>query len=299
MGADRAMVTIHDRTYRNQSFSPVDFLINGVHLAVRGTSHLWTYEERIKWARNVGWSLIRMIPSYRRRVDDNLRLVFPDLSDDGRAALMEECARNIGQSLMEHMHMAEFAERIGHLDMSGPGMGALDPERGAILVSGHFGQWEGVRIAWRHLTNQPCGFFFRPNNNGFYDRHWQEYLRQAGTPNIPKGGAGRAMMAEQLLARRPLLMVIDQAIANAERLEFLGHPARTATTAAELALEHDMPLIPAYAVRRANLVDYDVIFEAPVPPSDPVTMTQALNTSLASRILDNPEQYLWTHRRWR
>ena len=293
------MVTIFDRTYRNQTFSAADFCVNGLHLAVRGASHLLAYEDRIKWARSVGWGLIRLVPRFRQRVEANLSLIFPEMDAEARALMFEDCARNIGQSLMEHMHMAEFAERIGHLDISGPGIGAIDPERGAVLVSGHFGQWEGVRIAWRHVTGIDCGFFFRPNNNGFYDRHWQDYLKQAGQPIIPKGGDGRQIMDAQIKARRPVLMVIDQAIASADYVEFIGHPARTPLTAAEIALAHDMPLIPAYAIRRDDLINYDVIFEDPIPPSDPVTMTAALNASLGARVRAHPEQYLWTHRRWR
>lgn len=293
------MPTVFDKAYRHQSFGFGDFLVNGLHLALRGISHTWAYEDRITRARAISHALLSRLAHQRRRVDDNLKLIYPEMTPDWRAEIRAETFRNIGQSMMEHIHMEDFADRIGFLNISGDGVTELDAERGAILVSGHFGQWEGIRIAWRHLTGQDCAFFFRPHNNGFYDRAWQGYLRRAGEPVIPKGGDGKAAMQAHLSRRGAMLMVIDQRIRKAEPLDFMGHPARTATTAADLALHYDLPLIPAYAIRRDTLLEYDVVFEDPIPQGDPVAMTQALNDSLAARIRANPEQYLWTHRRWR
>ncbi|MGR3474258.1 MAG: LpxL/LpxP family acyltransferase, partial [Sulfitobacter sp.] len=44
---------------------------------------------------------------------------------------------------------------------------------------------------------------------------------------------------------------------------------------------------------------FDVVLEAPVPHSDPMTMTQALNDSLTVQVTKTPEQWFWVHRRWR
>jgi KDO2-lipid IV(A) lauroyltransferase len=285
--------------YKNQSFGVGDFALNGLHLAIRGGSLAMSYEARIQRARSAASRLFNLSSEQRKRVDHNLNLIFPDMSARWKEDMRDACFRNIGQSLMEHMHMSQFAERIGNLNISGEGVSHLDKDRGAILVSGHFGQWEGVRLAWRHLMDTDCAFFFRPNNNGFYDRHWQSYLRQAGEPIIAKGAAGKEKMGQHLAAKGPLLMVIDQRMQHADRFDFMGHPAKTATTAAELALEHNMPLIPAYGIRRDNLVDYDIVFEAPIDGSDPHAMTQALNASLGQRVFSHPDQYLWTHWRWK
>ena len=286
-------------TYKNQTFGIGDFAVNSIHLAIRGSSMAIPYESRIKRARSISNRILNLLPDQKLRVSRNLNLIFPDMSEDWKTEIRHECFRNIGQSLMEHMHMSEFADRIGNLNISGEGVSALHGDQGAIIVSGHFGQWEGIRLAWRHLTDKDCAFFFRPNNNGFYDRHWQNYLRKAGEPIIAKGADGKRVMEEHLSQKGTLLMVIDQRMQKAKRFDFLGHPAKTATTAAELAIEYDMPLIPAYSIRRKNLIDYDIVFEDPVPPSSPEEMTKALNRSLGDRIRLNPEQYMWTHWRWK
>jgi KDO2-lipid IV(A) lauroyltransferase len=80
---------------------------------------------------------------------------------------------------------------------------------------------------------------------------------------------------------------------------FFGKPAATALSAAELSLKYDAPLIPIYGVRQPNGLDFKIIVEEPVPPSDAVTMTQALNDSLEALVREHPEQWLWMHRRWK
>ena len=292
-------LTVHDTPFRNQSFGFGSFVLNGLHLAVRGMGKALPYEERIRFARAAGWNLIRFQGSFRRRIEANLRLVFPEMGHRERQALHRACAENIGQSLVELMSMDEFSERIGSLDITGPGLSALDPDRGVLFVTGHFGQWDAGRLAFQHLTGRECGIFFRPNNNGFYDRHWQDYISSAGRPILSKGGGGREKMVAHLSSAGALMILSDQATRSADRLDFLGQPARSPVSAAKLALEYDIPLIPVYGIRRETLTDYKVVFEAPIPHSDPVTMTQSVNNSLAARVRDNPEQYLWTHRRWR
>jgi KDO2-lipid IV(A) lauroyltransferase len=120
-----------------------------------------------------------------------------------------------------------------------------------------------------------------------------------GGPVFPQGAAGTKGFVRHLKAGGMLVLLIDQRMASAEPLDFLGHPARTALSAAELALRYDGVLLPFYGTRRPDGLTFDVEIEAPIPPSDPATMTQALNDSLAARVRSHPDQYFWIHRRWR
>jgi len=83
------------------------------------------------------------------------------------------------------------------------------------------------------------------------------------------------------------------------RLDFLGKPAPTALSAAEMALRYDALLVPIYAERLENGIDFRITVEAPIPPSDAITMTQALNDSLSWAVRRRPGQWLWVHRRWK
>lgn len=291
--------TAFDTPFRNQQFGFGSYLLNGLHLGLREAARPLPYAARMALARRVGRAGLALNGEYRRRIAENLALIYPETTASWRRDVTAEVGGAIGQTLMEHMSMAAFAAGAVRLHLDGPGLAALDPARGALLVTGHFGQWEGVRLGWRRVTGSDCGFFYRPQNNGFWDRHWQRYLAAAGMPLIPKGGPGKAQMAAHLSARQPLLMVIDQALRSAERLDFMGQPARTPLTAAALALHYDVPMIPAFSVRRSSGTAFDVWFGEPISAGSSTEMTQVFNDLLGDAVRSAPGQYLWTHRRWR
>ena len=79
----------------------------------------------------------------------------------------------------------------------------------------------------------------------------------------------------------------------------LGRSAKTALSAAEMALKYNCLLVPTYGVRHKNGNDFDLIIEDPIPHSDAKSMTQALNDSLAAQVRANMDQWFWIHNRWK
>ena len=75
--------------------------------------------------------------------------------------------------------------------------------------------------------------------------------------------------------------------------------ARTALSAAELALKYDALLVPTYAVRRPDGLTFDIIVEPPIPHGSAKAMTQALNDSLETLVRQHMDQWFWVHRRWK
>jgi KDO2-lipid IV(A) lauroyltransferase len=82
-------------------------------------------------------------------------------------------------------------------------------------------------------------------------------------------------------------------------LPFFGKPAPTALSAAELALKYDGLLVPIYGIRQPDGLSFTIRVEDPVPPSDPETMTRALNASLEALVRQHMDQWFWIHRRWK
>ena len=95
------------------------------------------------------------------------------------------------------------------------------------------------------------------------------------------------------------VMLIDQFYHDGAAIDFLGQPAPTSLSAAEMAKKYDALLVPFYATRQASGLDFDVEIEAPIAHTDPVEMTQRLTDSLAARVRAKPEQWFWVHRRWK
>ena len=116
---------------------------------------------------------------------------------------------------------------------------------------------------------------------------------------FPQGRRGTAGFVRHLRAGGQLVLLFDQHVFEAPVLDFMGKPARTALSAAELALRYNAVLIPFYGIRQPDGLSFETLLEAPIAHSDPKQMTQALNDSLAARIRHDPKQWFWVHRRWR
>ena len=248
----------------------------------------------------VGWTM-RWFPPARRRFDRELLRVFPDMARDARMTLCRDMGCNMGQTLFEIYHGAEFATRLSRFSVSGPGLDALDAARaagkGAIIVSGHFGQWEAVRAVLR-ARGMETGAVYRPQTNRHYQRRLLAGIEAGGRPIVATGFGGTKEMVAHLRVGGVIAILLDEKYADGQRLPFLGLDALTSVSAAQLALKYDLPMVPAYGTRSADGASFTVEFEGPIAHSDPTTMTRAFNDSLSARILQRPDQWYWMLRRW-
>ena len=121
---------------------------------------LWTALTLFRWrsfearAKGLGTAVafvMRAFPPATRRFDREVRRVFPEMSRAASAKLGQEMGRHMGRTLFEIYHDAAFQTQHHKFKVTGPGMEALKAAqaagKGAIIVSGHFGQWEAVRAA--------------------------------------------------------------------------------------------------------------------------------------------------------
>ncbi|MFD1912109.1 lysophospholipid acyltransferase family protein [Halodurantibacterium flavum] len=255
--------------------------------------------------RAMGWAAERIVApvsGYLRRARENLALIFPDMPEAERDRIARRVANNTGRMLIENYAAADLvAAARGHVP-TGPGYEALckarEAGRAAILVTGHFGNFGFARAALTAQGFEIAGLY-RPMRNVFFNEHYVAMMEAVGGQSFPQGRKGTAGFARHLRDGGQAVLLVDQHIAGAPWLDFMGQPARTALSAAELALKYDALLIPFYATRQPDGLGFAVDMEPPIPHSDPVTMTQALNDSLAARVRAMPDQWFWIHRRWK
>ena len=252
-----------------------------------------------------GWvsaHILGPMAGYNARSRENLARVWPDMSPAERNRLARAVSDNVGRSFIELYSTDEFLAAARALPPVGEGLSALaeaaKQNRPVLLITGHFGNYEASREALTAMGYR-IGGLYRPMKNRHFNGHYVTAMGRFGTPLFPRGREGLAEMIRFLKAGGMLGMVIDQHMNNGEVLDFLGLPARTALSAAELALKYDALLIPAYAIRQPDGVTFQTVVEAPIPPTDARTMTQALNDSLAAQVRAHPEQWFWIHRRWK
>lgn len=283
-------------------FRAGDFALNLVLRGVIGAALLLPYAVRVPL---MGWLMrwvLGPLAGYRRRALDNLTLIWPLMPPGGRAALAGQALDNVGRALIENYSATPFKARMARLVPQGPGMQALHEAKAAgrpvLLLTAHFGNYEAARASLLGQGFQ-VGALYRPMSNRYFNAHYIETLDAMGGPNLPKGRTGLAGFLRHLRGGGIMALFFDLHAADGTPVMFLGRPAKTALSAAELALRYDAPMIPVYATRAANGLDFDILVEAPIPRGTALDMTKAVTRSLEVRIAATPGQWFWIHRRWK
>ena len=260
------------------------------------------YRARLGFASGVMRAAVAATPKLRTRVDSNLRLVFPELAAGDRRAIRSAMADNFGRTFAEILGNADFHNQGFWIPPEpGAGVDAIEAAgslgTGAVLVTGHFGQWEAGR-AWMRSRGVVCAGVYRPVRDPGLNAVYLENLQFGGTPIFGRDRrAVRGMVGH--VARGGIVAILtDQYRRDAATLDFIGQPAPTALLPAELALKFDVPVIPIYGIRQPDGLHVQVAVEAPIPRATAAEMMQAVNDSLAARVRAHPGQYYWLHRRW-
>ena len=253
----------------------------------------------------MGWlvrKVIGPVAGYKSSAQENLSFIYQDWPADKTRRIAEACLDNAGRTFIENYSAREFPARLAENPITGEGWPHLQSAAAAgqpvILVTGHYGNYEATRAA---LVGRglPVGGLYRDMSNPYFNAHYVKTMQGFGGPVFPQGRKGTAGFVRHLKSGGQLVLLFDQHVFGAPVLDFLGHPARTAVSAAELALRYNALLLPFYGIRQTDGISFETVIEAPIPPSDPETMTQALNDSLGRRIATDPGQWFWVHRRWR
>lgn len=279
-----------------------DWWVNAVLVTLIRTALLMPYEIRVRWLGGAVARLIGPLAGYRTQARQNIRMIWPDLHTDEVNRIAAGCLHNAGRTFIENYSANDFPQRMAHNPLTGPGWPALEKANAdgqpVILVTGHYGNYEAVRaaLAGRGLK---VGGLYRNMSNSYFNAHYVKTMEAFGGPVFAQGRIGTAGFVRHLKDGGQLVLLFDQHVIGAPLLDFMGHPAHTALSAAELALRYNALLIPFYGIRQPDGLSFETTLEAPIAHSDPKTMTQALNDSLSQRIKDDPTQWFWVHRRWR
>ncbi len=278
------------------------WMVNAFLVALIRLALLLPYTARVRF---MGWMVAHVVgpmAGYYKRALKNLADIWPDRPDVSRAEIARASLNNAGRTFIENYSSAEFPARMAGNPITGPGWAALQAAhhagRPVILVTGHYGNYEAARAALVGRGFQ-IGGLYRDMSNPYFNAHYVKTMEAFGGPVFPQGRKGTAGFVRHLKGGGQLVLLFDQHVIGAPKLDFLGAPARTATSAAELALRYKAALIPFYGVRREDGLSFDTILEAPIPLGTPEEMTQALNDSLSVRVEHDPGQWFWVHRRWR
>lgn len=172
-------------------------------------------------------------------------------------------------------------------------------QQGCFVCSGHFGNFEisAATYLFDHYCLNPV---YRSANNPWLDKLL--FQRRKGVL-IPKGTQGAKKMLDVLKSGGAVVVLCDQKLREGLSVPFFNKPAQTASAVATIALKMKLPIFMARCVRgKDGVFDIEVY---PLPSSQNPDKQAAvyetvlkINQELEKWIYENPEQWLWIHRRF-
>ncbi|WP_037279534.1 lysophospholipid acyltransferase family protein [Rubellimicrobium mesophilum] len=276
-----------------------------VDLALRGAigaAMAMPYPRRVAFFGGVARRVAGPLAGYRRRALENLALVRPDWPEAERRNVAEGALDNFGRTLIENYSWRELGTRLATTPLTGGGLPHLEEARArgrpVLFLTGHFGNHEAPRHV---LTRLGCrvGGLYREMSNPYVNAHYAATMAEVSGPAFPKGRRGTLGFVRHLAGGGMATILFDLHDWDGVPIPFLGRPALTATTAADLALRYDALLLPYWGIRQPDGLSFDTVLEEPIPHGTPLAMMEEATRRLEARVAAHPGQWFWVHRRWK
>jgi KDO2-lipid IV(A) lauroyltransferase len=265
-------------------------------------------------ARRVAAALAAVIapfqPRLRRTAMFNLRLAFPDWTEQQRRATVRKLVKHLGWMAAEFAHIPRFTresmQRLVALDGFENYAAAESKGQGVIFFTGHTGAWEIMPIAFS-LLHHPIYFLARRIANSRVNRLIESYRCATGNRAIDKNQSARIVFrALREGASVGFLGDHNTMLEEAVYVPFFGIQAATTSGAARLAMRTGAAVLPSYMYWDEILRKHRLRFEPAVPlartgdeEADVRENTVRFTQALEQFVRAHPEQWLWMHKRWK
>lgn len=242
----------------------------------------------------------------------NMALAFPEKSEAELDTMVRDMWGNVARTIAEYV----LLDQLFDFDIDNPDAGRVEvvgvqnfidiyqSGRPTIVFTGHTGNWEILPVGASAYGLEVTALF-RPPNNRFLARHVLKARRTDNGSLVPSRAGAAWALADVLEANGTVGLLADQAFTKGPHITFLGRPATANPIAAKLARQFDADIYPARCVRlpggRFRLELHDRM--EPVRDDggnlDIVGTTKKINAIIEGWVRENPEQWLWLHKRWK
>ena len=239
----------------------------------------------------------------KRVIEQNLKIFDQDLSKIKRDQIIKGMWENYGKTFIEYVYLNKLRENKSQITISGEQnlKKIINDNKPVIFVSGHFANFELMSM---EITKNkiPLATIYRPLNNFFLNPFMEFVRRKYVCENqIKKGINGVREAIEYIKKNYSIALMIDQRVSEGEKINFFNKMAYTTTLPAQLALKYNLSIIPVFIKRNDNN-NFRIEFYNEIKSSEynnKIKLTEKLNNVLESMISKNPNQWIWTHNRWR
>ena len=249
------------------------------------------------------FSLVAPFFKSKKIIENNLNIYSKNITKDEKEKIISSMWKNYGITFIEYIYLNFFKKNKSHIKIQGEKYleNIIKKGKPVIFISGHFANFELMSM---EITkkNIPLAAIYRPLNN-FFLNPFMEYLRKKYIckNQIKKGINGVRDAITYIKKGYSVALMIDQRVSEGEKVNFFNKPALTTTLPAQLAMKFDLSIVPVFIERTAEN-NFELQFQNEINVSNfknKLELTIKLNRILEKMILKNPNQWIWTHNRWK
>ena len=262
----------------------------------------------LKFASYISGKIVSLIgPFFRSKnlIKSNILKALPNLNKNEIEKISTMMWHNYGRILAEYMFIKKFrmSKVKNHIEIIGQKKLDVIKETNepVIFISGHFNNFELMAM---HLEKSGINLaaIYRPLNNKFLNFIMEKIRQKYICKNqIKKGISGTKQLLSFFKKKTSIALMIDQRVSQGIKTNFFQHEAFTTTIPAQFVKKFKCKIVPIY-IERTHGVNFKLTIHDPLEYSNNESVesiTLSLNILLEKMILKNPEQWIWSHNRWK
>ena len=246
----------------------------------------------------------------KKLIRQNIINALGEVSEKKIEDIIKSMWKNYGLIFAEYVYLSKFRLNkfsTPHINISGKEIldEVMKSNKPVVFVSGHFANFELMAMELDKY-NINLAAIYRPLNN-FLLNPYMVFLRKKYIckNQIKKGLAGTKEEIEYMKKKYSIALMVDQRLGESGRYPFFSKSAHTTTLPAQLALKFNCEIVPIYLERDSNNhFKMDVLKPIEINKTgnldnDKKAITIKINKIIEKMILKNPNQWIWTHGRWK
>lgn len=235
----------------------------------------------------------------------NLKIAFPDMSEEERLKLARDQWEQTGRTFAELAVMDRLTPQSGRVEVVGmERLEALrDSGKPAVLISGHIANFEVMAAVIMH-AGVPCQITYRAANNPYVDAKIRAARARYGIRLFAPKGDGTRELVAGMKRGDSIALLVDQKYNEGPEVQFFDEPVNASPGAARLAMKFDTVMQPLSVVRLKG-ARFRVTAHEPITvpktgdkAADIVAGVQAANRFVEDRVRERPVDWFWVHKRW-
>ena len=254
-----------------------------------------------------GFIFEKIGPFFRTKelIHSNIKKAFPDIDNKNLNKIYKSMWNNYGRIFAEYIFIKEFRSGKLNSKIHVVGQEILEEikksKKQVVFISGHLSNFELMAM---HLEKSgiKLSAIYRPLNNVFLNIVMERIRKNHICKyQIKKGIGGMKNLIKLKKNNFSTALMIDQRVSEGILSKFFNELALTTTVPAQLVKKFNIPIIPI-EIERIGGINFKIIIQKPIlfsRESSVQQITDNLNLVLEKMVAKKPEQWIWTHNRWK